>query len=366
MIQPVKITHAPFGSWIAPEYSSVDCFSRDNFYLLLIAVDHFQLYTRDGQFLQDLPIGASERPRWSQTDSGVLTYLRANLLVEYNVALGIRDTHPFPESVSVDDAGEADTQHGKRVLCGVDKHGAKKVFVYDILLRRKGLLVLETLDIFNNLLLTPSGSVLIDGMYLYQERDGQVVMRQVFGADGHKCVTRYKGRDVLLITNSNENPVTQPDFPNGIVMVDLETGEQTGLLSLPWSLAVHINAPQDAAFCIVSTFDPLNPDVRNLFHNAILRVALDGSGAEVLCYHSSDSSTYTGNPKATVSREGSRFVYASNGGEADGPVDTWLGVLPVGIPGPVLPKPLRKSFWGTLWGMIKRLFGAAAQKEEGL
>lgn len=380
MLTPTQITTAAHGSSIVPEYSSVCPFSKDNLYILLIAQDHFLIYDRTMGPLPDPHIGASERPRWSRRNVAQFSFLRSNFVMIYDVNLGIVDSYQFPEYKdyelpsgeivpALDDKGEADQQGDSRVLVGTRPDGHREIFVLDVVTGARGP-VMPTTGEFNNLLLTPSLKVLVNGMLLLDPQT--MTSRLVFNTNqGHKAVTRYKGRDVMLITNSDENPVTLPDFPNGIVMVDLETGEQKGLLTLPWNLAVHISAPADAEWCLVTTYDPLDPDAalvdgeaRVGYSNAILKVALDGSGAEILCYHFSDSSSYLGQPKATVSGDGSRFVYAKR--KPDGTTDTWLGVLaapeppppPVVWPGHPYPgEGPQDRFWGRFWRMLLRLIG---------
>lgn len=191
-----------------------------------------------------------------------------------------------------------------------------------------------------------------------------VFHRTVFNSNGHKDVCKdVDGTPILVITNSNENPVTLPDFPNGIIKINLATGEQTGLISLPWSSACHISCPDQAGFALVSTY-PANDGP---YGNAILKIPLDGSAMTVLAKHGSKVADYQSQPKATVSRDGSRVVYGSNGGVADGPVDTYLLLLGAPVPPPpmppppappvIIPKPpkprRRRGFWSWLFGWFR-------------
>lgn len=153
MLTPIQITHAAPGKWIAPEYSSVCPWRDDNGPLLLVAVDHFQLYTGDGVFLEDSDIGASERPRWSGVSP---TFLRGNTIF---VDADIQRT--FAEYVSIDDGGEADSQDDTRVLYGVRPDGSREIFVYQLSTGIKGPVLDVTDHPIESLYLTPSGKVLI-------------------------------------------------------------------------------------------------------------------------------------------------------------------------------------------------------------
>ena len=330
MIEPRRIAVAA-----VPEYSSVCPWSSDGSRLLLIGgegLDHFQLHDGDGNFLGNSGIGASERPRWHHRDPVIFTFLRGNRLIIYDIKLGINDSREFLEHISIDDGGEADISEDcdHRVLIGTRADGSRVIFRYQISTGKSDLEV-EQDGTINNAIITPDNNLLLDGMDLWlQESDGNYDGNRIFGTDSHKCVTRYHGREVLLTSNSNENPVTLPDFPNGIVRVDLGTPaphNQTGLLALPWDLAVHISAPQNAEWCLVTTYAPTAPNRQDGHYNAILKVRLDGSGSEILCHHNSSSADYTRQPKASISRDGSRFVYASDDGNPGGPVNTWMGVL---------------------------------------
>lgn len=144
-------------------------------------------------------------------------------------------------------------------------------------------------------------------------------LRQIANANGHKGTARdAAGRECLIWTNSNENPVTLPAYPNGIVLIDLATGNQTGLLSLDWSLAVHISARPGLPFCGVETYAAasITPAAGwAAYTNEILRVWLDGTPPDRLAHHRSQqptSGSYNAEPLLTLSRDGTRWMFRSN------------------------------------------------------
>lgn len=321
---PRKITDAPPGKTIGPEYSTISPFSYGCKWLLLIHPEgFFGLYTGDGVFQRLLPsiISTSSRPRWSRTDPNVITFLLINTLIQYNiVTLGSISLHEFTEYTSIDDMGEADTSldGNHRVLCGVLPSGQQEIFVYQLSTGSKGK-VYPTRP-FDGLKITGSNEIIIsraDGIWVLSD-----TQRQLTTVDGHACVGRdTNGDDILLWTNSNENPITLPNYPNGVVKIRIADGRQTGLLSLPWSDAVDITMPQDGNSCFISTYGGKEASGK------IYEVALDGTWDKLLLDGiNHDVVSYNGQPKASVSRDGSGIVWAAI--EQDQvTVNTWIASI---------------------------------------
>lgn len=148
-------------------------------------------------------------------------------------------------------------------------------------------------------------------------------------------------RNVLFWVNSAENPLTLPECPNAVVMIDIETGKQTGLKSFPWAYALHISGCAQS-WCLVSTYAP-----DNSLPSQVWRLWADGR-SELLCdtgsimIRTAGGLAYNPQPRASVSRDGSRCVFSSNGGDTSrGPdyCDVYLGMLETPKPEPV-PEPI--------------------------
>jgi hypothetical protein len=142
------------------------------------------------------------------------------------------------------------------------------------------------------------------------------LQRQVAHAGGHMDVTLEAGGEVLVWTDSND-PKPIPNCNNGIVKIRLPDGKQTCLAQLDWSLAVHISAPDGNGSVYVDTEAPVNPEPGTAgwfaYTNEILQIKLDGSAVVRWAHHRSRPlNSYNWQPKLSVSRDGSRLLYASN------------------------------------------------------
>ncbi|MBI4465694.1 MAG: putative Ig domain-containing protein, partial [Acidobacteria bacterium] len=143
--------------------------------------------------------------------------------------------------------------------------------------------------------------------------------RQVAHAGGHMDVTRdINGDEVLVWTNSADaNPL--PGCNNGFVKIRLADGQQTCLLSVDWSLAVHVSGSDDSGWVFVETYAPSDPDPLSsswrTYTNEILQIKLDGTEVRRLAHHRSRPfNSYNWTPRVSASRDGSRFVFNSNYG----------------------------------------------------
>lgn len=350
MISSVKITAALPGTTIAPEYSTFSAFSFLNKYLLLTHPKGFMgLYSGDGLFLTLLPseVNTNSSPRWSRTDSNRLTYTAGNVLK--SLVMGVVGPtmvryieHAFPEYIEIDDRGEADVSLDRdhRVFAGTSRGSLlTDVFAYQLSTGLKGLIFPQT-ETFDGLKLTSSNDIIVSratGIFVLSPIGPH--QRQLTTANGHACIGRdSNGDDILLWTNSNENPVTLPKFPNGVVKIRIADGKQTGLISFPWTDAVDIAMPEGGDACYVSTYGASEGSGR------LYQVALDGTLDTLLLDGiNHDVKSYDGQPKFSVSWDGSRGVYAAT--EPDGvTVNTWmvrLDGLPVKVP-VIPPEPVSK------------------------
>lgn len=313
-------------AFIINEYSTMSPFNGDNSRLLLMHQSYFALYDGSGNFIKDLPfeVNATSEPRWSRTDADVFYYVKGNQLKQYKTSTdSISLVRTFREYSAIHGSGESDIcfDGDHLVLVGDNK----EIFVYEISSDQKGpVLNREGLGGFDQLYITPNDNVLVgwyavgkgrfQGIELYDRNMN--FLRQVAPTIGHMDVTRdINGQEVLIWANAAD---PAPICSNGVVKINLSDGQQTCLLSLDWSLAFHVSAPDGNGWCVVTTYAPSDPDpISNwpLYTNEILQLKLDGSEVRRLAHHRSRPfNGYNYTPRTSLSRDGSRLVYSSNYG----------------------------------------------------
>ena len=311
---------------VSTEYSTASPFNSNASRLILQHQSYFGLYDGSGSYLGDLPfaVNASAEPRWSRTDPDLLYFVSGNRLVRLDVATGATAVvRQFGEYSQISGRGESDiSRDGDHFVFAGDN---RYVFVYQISTDTKG----PTLDTggqsFNNLYIAPDNSVAIGwlptgtarftGVELF-DRD-MTFQRQLTHAIGHMRLTRDTNGDDLLVWNNSNDPSPLENCQNGIVKVRLSDARQTCLLQLDWSLAVHITAADGNGWAIVETYAPGDPFPQSAdwatYANEIVRVRLDGSQTSRLLHHRSRPlNSYSYQPRATVSRDGSKLVFTSN------------------------------------------------------
>ena len=314
-------------TWIEAEYSTADAFNNDNSKFILLHQSYFGLYNGEGTFLSNLPmeINSGSEPRWSRKDTATIYYHAGNMLKSYNADSGAtKVVHAFSEYASISGNGEMDiSRDGDHFVFAGDN---RYIFVYEISTDKKYSVFDTNGTTFDSLYITPnnnvivswypSGSVRFTGQELFDTN--MTFLRQVGHADGHKHLTvDTNGAEVLIWTNSAD-PQPIASCENGIVKITLSDASQTCLTQLDWSLAVHITAPDGNGTAFVETYAPADPmpgtSGWRLYTNELLQVKLDGSGVvNRLAHHRSQPrDSYLYMPKMTVSRDGSRILYASN------------------------------------------------------
>jgi hypothetical protein len=323
--QPNADSGTGFLTFITTEYSSMSPFNSDNTKVLAVFQSYFALYDGDGNFLGDLPreISASSEPRWSRHEPNTLYYIHLNQLKSHNVSSGeTRVIRRFDEYRTISGKGESDIcfDGNHFVLVG----DGREIFVYDIAANVKGAVLNARNRAFDSVYITPNDNVTVTwanagnrrfaGIELF-DRDMRFI-RQVAPAGGHMDVTRdTNGDEVLLLANAAD---PRPVCDNGIVKTRLADGAQTCLLSLDWSLAVHVSAPDQSGWVFVETYapsDPLSPPAWTAYTNEILQIKLDGSEIRRLAHHRSRPfNSYNYQPRVSSSRDGSRLIYNSNFG----------------------------------------------------
>ena len=311
---------------ISTEYSTASPFNSSGSRLLLLHQSYFALYDGKGRYQGDLPleVNAASEPRWSRRDPNALYFVRGNSLLKLDVTSAqITPLHTFVEHTKISGRGESEiSPDGDHfVFAGDDRY----VFVYEISTDRKGPALDTAGRPFDSLYIAgdnrvtigwnQSGSERFTGIELYDRN--MSFQRQLTRSIGHMRLTRdTNGGDVLVWTNSND-PAPLPGCPNAIVKVRLDDAQQTCLLPLPWSLAVHVTAPDGNGWAFVETYAPSNPqpgtDGWAPYTNEILQLRLDGSETRRLLHHRSrPANSYGYQPKSSVSRDGGKLVFTSN------------------------------------------------------
>lgn len=271
----------------------------------------FGLHYPDGRLFKMLPsfVNTSSQPRWSRKKPTVFRYLWLNELREFDVATDQSTTlRKFDKFPNVNGMGESDTSEDDdhTILCS-----GLKVFVYQISADKIVREFVATYA-FNNLYLTSQNEPIVG----YNRETG--LGHMLYRSNSHAVpVTTKELPHMDTSSDAAGNPIAV--FANGVgnkfnvTKTDINTGQRTDLIELDWSLAIHVSLPDRAKFAIVTTYDPKNPNSTKMFANEILKVALDGSGARSLGKHGSNSATYLGQPKASVSPDGSTVLWDSNG-----------------------------------------------------
>lgn len=314
-------------AWTANEYSSVACVNCDNSLILLVEVDRFALYTLTGRRLRDLPIevNASSQPRWSRTNPSLFYFLSANRLMAFTEGI-VNVVRVFDEYSKIDGMGESDISVDGRFALAGDKHA---VFIYDPATDQCSPVFDTEGHPFDSLYIgrsgvtityNQSGSERFSGVEFYN--NGLNFVRQVARAGGHMDITTDAyGEECLVWANAND---PQPTAPNALVKIRLSYGEQATLATFPWAFALHVSCPDGTGFAFAETYDPTGK-----LPGQIFKVAFDGSGATPLADHRSIATEYVSQPKASVSRDGSLVIFASNWGQdVRGYVDAYALTVP--------------------------------------
>jgi hypothetical protein len=336
---PAMPDNAGSGSlaFVSTEFPTASPFNSRNTRLVLQHQSYFALYDGAGTYLADLPLAvtASSEPRWSRSDPKLLYYVKRNALMKLDVTTGLSTVvRAFGEYSAIRGRGESDiSRDGDHFVFAAERSSEplavgppnQFVFVYTLSTDKKGP-VLDTFGHdFDNLYITPDNGVVIGwlpagtgrfmGVELYDRN--MVFQRQLTHAIGHMHLTRDTlGTDLLVWSNSSD-PLPLAGCPNGVVKVRLSDAQQTCLLSLDWSLAAHISAADGDGWALVETYAPSDPPPAApawvAYTNELLRVKLDGTAVQRLLHHRSRPfNSYGYQPRAALSRDGSRLVFTSN------------------------------------------------------
>ena len=309
-----QITHSINPEWVGNEYSSCCPFNCNNTRLLFIKRDHFGLYDGDGIFIDDLPINASQEPRWDRTNPDALYCISTNRLMKLDTS-AIASPEPsvlrsFSEYVKISGCGESDiSPDGDHfVLSGTRTDGVHEVFVYRISTNAKDVIYPQT-EPFDGLKIDSRNRPIVsraEGIYLLAKGTA----RKIAPANGHACAAVHNGRPVLLWSSSND-PFSNM---NALVLIEIDTGVQEILHVFSWAESFHVSAC-DRDFCLVSTDVPSRDLPSQLW-----KIYFDKmKPAELLGETGSLFTGYNSQVKAALSRDGSKVVGCSNFGKTTDP-----------------------------------------------
>jgi hypothetical protein len=335
---------------ISTEYSSMSPYNSDNSRILGLHFSYFGLYDGAGSFMKNLNVCASCEPRWSRSAPNVLYFISGNQLRRLDVSTdAVSIVHTFAEYGAISGRGESDISiDGNHFVFAGD---ARSIFVYEISTDTKGPVFDTGGRGFDSLYITPNNNVTITWFQAGSGRYNGIEMfdsnmsfrRQVTLAGGHMDVTSDSNGDEILLWTNSADP--RPICPNAVVKVRLSDGHQTCLISVDWSLAIHVSATDAGGWFFMETYDPAdmapNSATWKPYTNEILQVKLDGSEVRRLAHHRSrpfDSYNYT--PRVSANRDGTSVVFSSNFG-LHGPstlyTDVYLMMLPPSSPSPAVP-----------------------------
>jgi uncharacterized protein (TIGR03437 family) len=328
--------------WVETEYSTANPFSSDNAHMILQQDSYYGLYTGAGAFVANLPleIDSASEPRWSRVDNNTLYYHidGGNQLKTYNVATGVASLiQTFSKYTSITGKGKTDISYDGDhfIFIGCTSQASpcpganQQLFIYQISTGAQFPIITNTPDgvsVWNNVFISPNNEAVVSwltpgtaryqGVEVYDQQGN--FLRQIAHADGHSKMSRdINGDEVFVWTNSAD---PQPLCgQNAIVKVHMADGVQTCLLSLDWSLGVHITAA-DSTWVYVETYtdqgnDVIPPTGWTAYMDEIIQIKMDGSQINRLVQHRSRPlNDYNYMPKLSASRDGSRFAYGSDFG----------------------------------------------------
>jgi hypothetical protein len=314
--------------YILNEYSTPSLWNTPNTYLLLNHGSYFAVYDGNGVFIKNAPFDmhAATEPRWSRQDPNLVYYKRGNALKSYNVATGaISVVRAFPEYGAISGRGKSDMCYdGDHVVLVGDM---REVFVYTLSTNQKSAVFNVAGNGFESINISADDRVVIGwnavgagryrGVELFDMN--MSFQRQLTQATAHMDMARDTNGDALLVYMTAADPAAVCE--NGIVKVRLSDARHTCLVTLDWSLAVHVSAG-DQPVAVVSTYAPGDPSPTGFwppFTQEVFLVKLDGSGVERLAHHRSRPfNSYNWMPKGSISRDGTKITFSSNFGQVGG------------------------------------------------
>jgi hypothetical protein len=341
-------------SGIQNEYSRSDPENKNGTLLVLRGNEgSWQLYdARSFRRLRELRInrgGQEPEPRWDAKKASVLYYLSAMKLMSLNVRSGRKTIvhdfgREFPDDSYVTTGSEGDASLDRRWWCLMVENSdweTEAIAVYD---RLRNSVVASKTEIespVNYVSMDMSGRHCVVG---YDNADARVFSRDFSKvvtltpeAIGHSDLARTTtGADVLVYQNAATDWIT---------MSDLDTGEETRLLHIPFvtntDIGLHFSANlRKKGWVLVSTYGSKKPPPgrrrswmdRQLFmlelrsHPRVWRVAYTRT---LQSSRLDDVANYFAEAFAAVNTRGTRIYWGSNWGRRNlRRIDAYAALLP--------------------------------------
>jgi hypothetical protein len=303
-------------------YSSVDPFNSDETLILVSKPQGFLQVrnTRDEVVKDDLNrfgILPGGDPLWSSTDPNSLYFhtVEGNAIKSFNVKTGeVKLLHTFSQYKKIsfgngegDLAGDvipivADEQFGILFDAGLGSF-TKAVNLH-------GYTNGAQVDVFD---VTHSGEYVVligvdGGTHIFDQNMNYLNVLVEYGGHSDRGVDAI-GNDALVITNSND-PTPILNCENGIVKVSIPDGQETCLLELDWSLAVHISCNAAIPWCLVSTYG--DADESTSLSNELFLISLKDGSTISLGKSGTAGETYEKMPRAAISGDANFIIFDSD------------------------------------------------------
>lgn len=334
------------GPGISNEYAKADPENSDGTLVVLRGNDgEWYIYDRETLRMSEQLAGEASadeapefEPRWDAADPSLLYFLHNSSLMSYDISTGsVSPVHDFsdqyPQAAYITSGSEGDASLDRRYWCfmvGDSDGNVAAVVTYD---PRSDEIVGRLEDPgegIDYVSMDMSGSHCIIG---WDERSAQVFTRDFSGSVdmpegvlGHADFAfTADGRDVLVYQN------TATDW---IAMADLDSGEETNLLQIPFDVNTDIglhfsgNSSQTPGWVLVSTYGSKNPppdEEHSWMDTQLFMVELKASPriwrlAHTQSYTSIDyegEKNYFAEAYAAINTAGTRVYWASNWGNME-------------------------------------------------
>lgn len=334
VIPPAGSRKIATGAW--HRYSTMSPWNSNNTAMLL---EHNEgnvwLHYGDGREYMLLPgVNASSENLWSRSNPNWFYFVRGNKLMRFDIGQSSAKAQTlmreFPEYAKISGLGESDISPDGDVF--VFAGNDREIFTYRLSTDQKSKAFhwqpnLDSLYITNTRVLISSPAT---GIFAFSHTMDQLL--KVTPVSGHMDVCAQDGEEYLVWTNSADD--TGPDKTaalkgcrNGVVKVRLSDATQTCLLAdhadpSSFGYSVHISGVDNKGWVLVSTYRSRDTTPLVPMANKILKVKLDGSGADILQdLGPGPFNTYSLQPKVSASQDGSRYCYDSGG-------SVYVGMIP--------------------------------------
>ena len=332
------------GGYGSQEYSQLQAFSPDNRYILLLG-NQGSYEVRDLNDNRILPLTTWQwnAARWSPQYPHTLIHFDSNdPSVNDHVELQLTDVssaetssiYTFPnsyQSINTPASSDEVSENGRYIAGTLRRRDSETVF-FALDLETKQLLIEKPLSDFyrsNTCQADPVWGevgqdwvgVSPDGNYLVlqwkrtgTERCSGLEIFDIHSGAFIKQIMTSTAHGDLGISPSGQNffmstILTSPEDNNfpAIVTYDLPTGNMNLIRTTAWGDGEHISCQGPHGSCLITSV----VDVNTALHNEIYLQYLDGS-VKRLAHHRSSACDYWVQPRASIAKDGSAIVFASD------------------------------------------------------